>query len=74
MAPKPAICVEKERLSQQLYNALTAVTFLQNAEATDLIHGGDGLPRMDLALAAARERWGKARLAYAAHLQEHGCA
>ena len=74
MSPKPAPCAEKERLSQALYAALTAVTSLQNIQATDLIQGGDGLPGMDLALTAARAEWGKARSAYVTHLQAHGCA
>ena len=74
MALKPAVCGEKDRLAQALHDALTAVTSLQNAQATDLIQGGNGLPGMDLASKAAREEWGKARSAYAAHLQEHGCA
>jgi hypothetical protein len=76
MSPKPAkskICRDKEKLSKKLLEAVSQVTALQNEHSSNLINGGDGLPRIELAIEAARKKWEKARNAYTAHLREHGC-
>lgn len=52
---------------------MRTIAQLQDAQMNDLIHGGDGLPRMDIALKRARREWERARELYLAHIAEHGC-
>jgi hypothetical protein len=76
MSPQSAksnICAEKERLSKKLLKAVSELTALQNAQGANLISGGDGLPRIEIAIEAARKRWENARTVLATHLDEHGC-
>lgn len=69
----PSACLVQRRLLNELAEAMRAIAQLQDAQMSDLIHGGDGLPRMDLALKRARFEWEKARGDYLVHLAEHGC-
>jgi len=76
VAPDPArskICAERERLSRVVLDAVGELMALQAEQSSDLISGGDGLPRIDLAITAARRNWEKARDNYVAHVQAHGC-
>lgn len=61
------MCSERKRLGQKLLEAMSALTALQSNQ------GGDGLPKIKIAIQRARERWEKAKTAYAAHLRGHGC-
>ncbi len=72
-APSLFACIENRKLLSELIDAMSAITRLQDAQMQDLINGGSGLPRIDLALKAARRDWDKIRRAYLAHLAEHGC-
>lgn len=67
----PSICAEQQRLLHGLEESMRAIAELHDAQMNDLFRGGDGLPRMDLALKRARREWEKARHAYLAHLREH---
>lgn len=70
---KAAICAEKRRLFDELQRSLAALTSLQNAQSRNLIDGGAGLPRIELALQEARTNWGKTKQEYQHHLRVHGC-
>lgn len=70
---KAKICSERKRLGQKLLEALSALTALQSNQGANLIAGGDGLPNIKIAIQCARERWEKAKAAYAVHLRGHGC-
>jgi hypothetical protein len=70
---KAKICPEKVRLSKQVLESIRAVTALQSEHTANVIRGGEGLPRIELALEAARKRWEAARDAYLAHIREHDC-
>ena len=74
MPPQPAkarVCPDRERLSKALLKAVSDVAELQSEQTANIISGGFGLPRIELALKAARGRWEDARTAYTAHLLEH---
>ena len=72
-ASKPtAICTDKQRLSDEVLDALSALTTLHAGQASDLIKGGSGLPRLDIALNAARGKWERAKQVYKMHVREHG--
>lgn len=76
MSPGPArpkICPDKQRLSDELLEAVNAVAELQARQTRNVIESGEGLPRFNLALEAARAKWETAREAYLAHVLEHGC-
>ena len=69
--PKAKICPDRERLSETLLKAVSVVLELQSEQTANIISEGSGLPRIELALAAARQRWEDARNAYTAHILEH---
>ena len=71
--PKAMPCVVKQRMVDQLLQAVTAITSLQDAETQNIIGGGPGLARISIALSAARQRWREARDEYTQHVLEHGC-
>jgi hypothetical protein len=54
-------------------DAIRTLNDLVQAQAEALIDGKEKLDRFDLALTIARERRNQAKLAYAAHIQAHGC-
>ena len=68
-----ALCWERRKLTEELLEAMRAITHLQEAQTGDVISGGSGLPRIDLALTAARRSWKTARNAYFGHVKKHGC-
>jgi len=71
-APTPFVCLEQGRLLKALADAMAAITRLQQAQLADVINGGDGLPRMDLALTRARREWERAREIYLVNVALHG--
>ena len=76
MSPETAkvkICNKRERLSQQLLDAVSAIATLQTQQSANLISGGEGLPRVEVAIEAARKGWEGAGDAYISHIMEHEC-
>ena len=74
--PEPAkapICVEKERLSKRVLQAISQLTALKSKQSASRVSGVAGLPEIEEAIEAARKRWDKARESYAQHLRDHGC-
>ncbi len=70
---KAQVCKEKQRLSDELLEAASALTVIQTEQTRNLISGAEGLGRVELALDAARAKWNSAREAYLNHVREHGC-
>lgn len=70
----PGICREKQRLSDEMVEALRVLTGLQNDQTTDLIQGGAGLPHIEAAIQRARSQWERSKNAYKAHMREHACS
>ena len=56
-----------------LLKAIRALNTLQQAQTSHLLRAGESLPRVELALKAARIRWDSAKLAYLNHVQMHRC-
>lgn len=70
---KAAICNEKMRLTDELLEAVHALTSLQEAQTAHLVKEGESLPRIETALQAARIRWDTAKLKYSNHVRLHRC-
>ena len=69
---KPAICAEKQRLTDALLKATRDVVALHDREMVELVRGEIGLDRFDLALTLARKRRDAAKRALVLHNEEHG--
>jgi hypothetical protein len=76
MAPQPtdSSCPERDRLGEAYLDAVRTLNELLHAQAESLIAGRGNLERFDLAITVARDRRNQAKLAYAAHVQAHGCS
>ncbi len=72
-ALKPAICGEKKRLTDELLEAVRALTGLQESQTAHVMKEGESLPRIETALIGARIRWDTAKLKYLNHIQMHRC-
>lgn len=72
-AAKIAICSEKQRLTEELREAVHHLMRLHDEQGRSLANGGDGLQRFDLALRLARKKRDAARTHYELHLLTHGC-
>ena len=70
---KARICAERERLSKRVIEAVSELAALQSEHSSDLIRGGNGLPRIEVAVEAARKKWEQARNAYIGHIKQHRC-
>ena len=68
---KAKVCSDKKRLAQQLLEAMSALSALQNKHGANLV--ARGWPHIRIAIQGASERWEKAKTAYAAHIRGHGC-
>lgn len=73
MAPKPIACEEKQRLTGAFLDAFRDLVTLHDSEMGDLVAGGAGLQRSNLALQRARQRRDDARAALLRHVRAHGC-
>ena len=66
-------CSDKLRLAEEFVTAVQDVMKLQDGEMAEMVSGGDGLSRFDLALNAARRKRDEAKRAYMVHIHAHGC-
>lgn len=77
LAPDPfsGACSDKRALGLAYLNAVHEVNELLDAQARALVKGDAEVERLEieLALMEARERRDRTKLAWAAHVEGHGC-
>ena len=66
-------CEQKYRLLDQFLEAVHELGTLQAAQTRSVIRGEPDFLRFDLALYHALEKKDKAKYAWIAHVEEHGC-
>lgn len=71
--PLSGVCIERRNLGAAYLNAVHDLNELLEAQAMALVEGQPKLERFDLALTVARERRDRTKLAWASHVQAHGC-
>lgn len=70
---KTAFCEEKLRLMEEFLAAATDLVTAHNEQVQALIENDPEFSRFDLLIHLAAERKRKAKYAYMAHLEQHGC-
>lgn len=73
LAPSPAVCAEKQRLTAVFVEAVHELMELEEREVSALTSGDDGLDAFDSALRHARKRRDTASRLYVLHVRTHGC-
>ena len=66
-------CEEKLRLMEEFLSAATDLVSAHNEQVQALIENDPEFSRFDLLIHLAAERKRKAKYAYMAHLEHHGC-
>ena len=72
-ASKAAICEEKLRLMEEFLAAATDLVSAHNEQVQALVDNDPEFSRFDVLIHLAAERKRKAKYAYMAHLERHGC-
>ena len=67
------VCEEKLRLMEEFLAAATDLVTAHNEQVQALIDNDPEFSRFDLLIHLAAERKRKAKYAYMAHLEHHGC-
>lgn len=70
---KPGFCEEKLRLMEDFLSAATDLVTAHNEQVRALIEDDPEFNRFDLVIHMATERKRRAKYAYLAHLEHHGC-
>lgn len=70
---KGSVCEEKLRLMEEFLAAATDLVTAHNEQVKALIEEDSGFSRFDLVIHAATERKRRAKYAYLAHIDKHGC-
>ncbi len=71
--PEIGFCEEKHRLLDDFLDAVHELSLLQSAQTRSVIRGEPDFLRFDLPLHFALEKKEKAKYAWIAHVEEHGC-
>jgi hypothetical protein len=71
--PHVAFCPEKHRLMDEFLEAIHEVTLLLEQQTRAVIEGDPDFGRYDVLLHMAQERKEKAKYAWIAHVEAHGC-
>jgi len=66
-------CEEKQRLLIEFLDAVHELIALQTAQTHSVIRGDPDFLRFDVSLHFAQERKERAKYAWIAHVEEHGC-
>ena len=70
---KTGFCEEKLRLMEEFLAAATDLVTAHNEQVQALVENDPEFSRFDLLIHLAAERKRKAKYAYLAHLEHHGC-
>jgi hypothetical protein len=70
---KTGFCEEKLRLMEEFLSAATDLVTAHNEQVRALIDDDSDFSRFDLLIHLAAERKRRAKYAYLAHLEKHGC-
>lgn len=70
---KTGYCLEKSRLMDDFMAAATELIASHDEQVKALIQGDPDFSRFDLLIHLASERKRRAKYAYMAHLEKHGC-
>jgi hypothetical protein len=70
---KTGFCAEKLRLMEDFLAAATDLVTAHNEQVQALIDDDPDFSRFDLLIHLATERKRKAKYAYLAHIEQHGC-
>jgi len=70
---KTSFCDEKLRLMEDFLAAATDLVTAHNEQVRALIEDDPDFNRFDLVIHMATERKRRAKYAYLAHLEQHGC-
>ena len=71
--PEVGFCEEKNRLLNDFLRAIRELTALQNQQTQAVIDGDPDFSRFDLLLHLAQEEKERAKYAWIAHVESHGC-
>ncbi len=70
---KRSVCEEKLRLMEEFLAAATDLVTAHNEQVKALMEQDPEFNRFDIVIHAATERKRRAKYAYLAHLDKHGC-
>lgn len=73
LSTKTAICEEKLRLMEEFLAAASDLVSAHNQQVESLIEDDPDFSRFDVLIHLAAERKRRAKYAYMAHLEKHGC-
>ncbi len=71
--PDVGFCEEKARLQNELLAAIHEVNILQTQQTQALIDGDPDFSRFDVLISMAQQEKDRAKYAWIAHVEFHGC-
>ena len=71
--PKIGFCREKNRLQNEFLKAIHELSTLQSQQIRAVIEGDEDFARFDVLLHLAQDQKDRAKYAWIAHIEQHGC-